>query len=55
MTHTLATIQVPPQFYNLVRKVMKDAGYEHAILDDEGMLDMTGIALTTKRGNIKEK
>jgi hypothetical protein len=45
MTYTVVTMEVPPEFYDMVRQKLKDAGYDHAIDDKEGILDMTHIAL----------
>ena len=45
-THTYVTMAVPPEVYELVRRNLLDAGYEHAVDDKQGELDMHGIALT---------
>lgn len=45
-THTLATMDVPASLHAIVQRKLEAAGYGHAVLRDEGMLDMTGIALT---------
>lgn len=44
-THTFALVDVPPEFYALVRQKLLDAGYDHAVDDKEGTLDMHGLAL----------
>jgi hypothetical protein len=45
-THSYVTMAVPSEVYELVRQKLLDAGYEHAVDDKEGELDMHGIALT---------
>lgn len=44
MTHTLALMDVSASTFAEIEQKLKDAGYDHAVLDD-GNLDMTGIAL----------
>lgn len=44
-THTYVTMDVPVEFYNYVRKRLLDAGYDHAVNDEQHELDMHGIAL----------
>jgi hypothetical protein len=44
-THSYVTMDVPPEFYDLVHQKLLDAGYDHAVNDKEGELDMHGIAL----------
>jgi len=39
-------MDVPKEFYDLVRQKLLDAGYGHAVNDQDGELDMYGIALT---------
>lgn len=45
-TYTVVELEVPAEFYALVRDRLLAAGYTHAIDDDERTLDMRGIALT---------
>ena len=45
-TYTLAELGVPEDVYKLVRLLLLDAEYQHAVDDKEGRLDMTHIALT---------
>ena len=48
-THTFAVLEVPAYFYRFVRNALVEAGYDHAILNEEGeVLDMHGIALRAK-------
>ncbi len=47
-THTYVTMDVPPEVYALVRQKLLDAGYEHAVDDEQHQLDMRGIALTAE-------
>jgi hypothetical protein len=44
-THTYVTMDVPKVFYDLVREKLLAAGYDHAVDDKEGELDMHGLAL----------
>jgi hypothetical protein len=41
-------MEVPPLFWNFIKKELEKAGYTHAI-GDNGELDMHGIALTSDR------
>jgi hypothetical protein len=45
-THTYVTMDVPKAVYDIIREKLLAAGYEHAVDDREGELDMHGIALT---------
>ncbi len=47
-TRTYATMDVPPEVYALVRQKLLDAGYEHAVDDEQHQLDMHGIVLTAE-------
>jgi len=49
-THTYATMQISSEAYDEIRQKLIDVGYQHAI-NDEGELDMHGIALTTDACN----
>ena len=53
MTQSFATLQIPPQFYNYIRKRLREAGYEHLLQKDR--VDMTGIALVMTAGTVKKK
>lgn len=44
-THTVATLEVEPATYDEIRQKLEDAGYQHAFLDDGGVIDMHGIGL----------
>jgi hypothetical protein len=46
-THTYALAVVSRTTYDEVRKLLEDAGYNHAI-EENGVLDMHGIALQTE-------
>jgi hypothetical protein len=52
-TRTYATAPVSQATFDEVKKLLKEAGYDHAIIDqrgDEGeALDMHGIALVVKK------
>lgn len=50
MTHTFATMDVPAEVFELVRKKMEAAGYQHAIhtTPDGDYIDMKGIALVVE-------
>lgn len=50
MTYTLAGMEVPKFVHALIRKLLLDAGYDHAVDDREGVLDMTHIGLTAAEG-----
>lgn len=48
MTHTYAKLEIPRDFYELVRSILLKHGYEHAfddLRDPDTPIDMTGIAL----------
>lgn len=47
MTHTYAELEVSSGTYNEVKKLLTDAGYGHAFMED-GAIDMHGIGLTKK-------
>lgn len=46
-TRTYAEMEVPADLYTIVREKLIAAGYEHAIDDQTGALDMAGIALVS--------
>lgn len=50
MTYTLAGMEVPKFVHALIRKLLLEAGYDHAVDDREGVLDMTHIGLTAAEG-----
>lgn len=43
-TYTYVTLAVPREMHALVEERLRAAGYGHAI-DDEGLIDMHGLAL----------
>jgi len=47
MTYTYVTMEVSEATFNEIAKKLDDAGYDHAIDTEEGILDMHGLALTT--------
>jgi hypothetical protein len=48
-TRTYVTLEVPPLFWQFVKRKLEEAGYNHAIMED-GEIDMHGIALTPNQG-----
>ncbi len=50
MTHTLAEMTVSDETFCEIRRLLDDAGYEHAFINEGGRvtLDLTGIALARK-------
>lgn len=50
-TRTFAILEVPDDFYELVRKRLVEAGYDHALVNenDAECLDMHGIALRRQK------
>ena len=44
MSHTVARLEVSSSTYNEIKKLLEDAGYDHAFIEDE-MIDMSGIAI----------
>jgi hypothetical protein len=46
-THTLVLAYISPSSFDEIKKKLDDAGYGHAVLNDERetVLDMTGIGL----------
>lgn len=46
-THTLATMDLPTPVWNLIAGMMKQAGYDHVFIEDDGgtIIDMTGIGV----------
>lgn len=47
-THTLATLEVSKEAYEEIAAKLKEAGYDHAFLED-GLIDMTGIGLVKEK------
>jgi hypothetical protein len=49
-TRTYAILEVTPEIYNQIRKLLAEAGYEHAFHGDRDgeVIDMHGIALQGK-------
>jgi hypothetical protein len=47
-------MEVPKEVWKLIRIKLRDAGYDHAIDNDEGTLDMHGIALVVQGGNVED-
>lgn len=43
MTYSVAIMEVPKEFYDLVRLKLLAAGYHHAVDDKENCLDMIYI------------
>jgi len=54
-THTYVLMDVPKEFFELVQKKMQDAGYDRALIDEDGQLriDMDGIALVVEEATSK--
>lgn len=51
-THTLAVMQLPADVVELIRGKLAEAGYDHAIDEDDGLLlDMTGIGLAIEEAD----
>jgi len=44
MTHTVAELEIRGADYARIRKLLKEAGYDHCFLED-GLIDMTGIGI----------
>jgi hypothetical protein len=47
MTHTFSILEVSKTTYEEIEKKLKDAGYDHAFIEDDRkiVIDMHGIAL----------
>jgi hypothetical protein len=45
MTHTYAVLEVSKEAFEEIKTKLLAAGYQHAIDDDEGIIDMHGIGL----------
>lgn len=43
-THTYAVLEVSKEAFNEIKKKLREAGYDHAFIDD--VIDMHGIALS---------
>jgi len=50
-TYTLAALEVSPATYREVRRLIEEAGQRRERVDEDGSLDMQGIALQTSPGN----
>lgn len=51
-TRTYAILEVEPEIYNKIRKLLEDAGYGHAFHrgnNDDEVIDMDGIALQSSQ------
>ena len=48
-THVYAELSVPREVWELIWSKLNDAGYYHAIDNDEGLLLMDGIALVVEK------
>lgn len=48
VTYTLATMDVPPEVYDLIEQKLRAAGYEDRIGHD-GVIDMTHIGLISDK------
>lgn len=48
-THTYALLEVSPETYQEIADKLKEAGYDHAFIEDDGkiVIDMHGIGLVT--------
>lgn len=44
-TYTVATLDVPPTYFDFIAQKLKEAGYGHAFME-EHLIDMSGVALT---------
>lgn len=53
MTHSYVTMQVSAQAYDEIKKILIDAGYDHAI-GDHGELDMHGIAIVCFQPSLRK-
>lgn len=47
MTHTFAKLEVSESTYKEIEKILKEAGYQHAFIEDT--MDMSGIGLKKKK------
>ncbi len=54
-THTLAVMHLPADVVELIRGKLAEAGYDHAIDEDDGLLlDMTGIGLAVDEDELPD-
>lgn len=54
MTYTVATMAVSENTYLEILGKLREAGYDHAIDDQAGVLDMTHIGLVRESETIEE-
>lgn len=47
-TRTYVELPVPREVWELIWSKLNDAGYDHAIDNDEGVIDMHGLALVVE-------
>jgi hypothetical protein len=54
-TYTYAILEVSPEAYNEIAKLLKDAGYHGAFQKDDGsvVIDMHGIALKNSKAEVR--
>lgn len=45
-TRTLATLELSRAAYDEIAAKLAAAGYDHAFLDEDGLIDLTGIGVT---------
>lgn len=55
MSYTFVTMEVSEETYNEIYEKLALANYHHAILENETILNMRGIALIKKERTEKEK
>lgn len=49
-TRTYVELPVPREVWELIWSKLNDSGYDHAIDNDEGVIDMHGLALVVGKG-----
>ncbi len=54
-THTFAELEVSRPTFNEIYELLAIAGYHHAFLNDDSMIDMKGIAIVIREETEKEK
>lgn len=52
MTHTYAELEVSPSTYKEIKRLLEQAGYDHAFVG--GVIDMKGIGLVQRIEESKE-
>lgn len=52
-TRTYVELPVPREVWELIWSKLNDAGYDHAIDNDEGVIDMHGLALVVDTNSEK--